>query len=80
MMKIIFIITPLIQNPHFMKRMLAISALVAIAAFATAFSSYQFSVKDHHATCTGSKSCSACKNCSACGHCAKRGGSCGVCK
>ncbi|HEX6426819.1 MAG TPA: hypothetical protein VF008_04000 [Niastella sp.] len=63
-----------------MKRMLAISALVAIAAFATAFSGYRYSIKDHHATCTGSKYCSACKNCSACGHCAKRGGSCGVCK
>jgi len=72
---------PLIQNPHFMKRMLVISALVAIAAFATAFSGYRYSVvKDHHATCTGSKYCNACKNCKYCGHCAKNGGSCGVCK
>jgi hypothetical protein len=63
-----------------MKRMLAVSALVAIAAFATAFSGYHYSLKDHHATCKGSKYCSACKNCKYCGHCAKNGGSCGVCR
>ncbi|WP_205513160.1 hypothetical protein [Longitalea arenae] len=66
-----------------MKRMLAVSALVAIAAFATAFSGYRYhvkDVKDHHATCKGSRYCTACKNCKYCGHCAKNGGSCGVCK
>lgn len=63
-----------------MKRTLAVCALVAIAAFATAFSGYSYNRNKHHETCKGSKYCSACKNCSRCGHCAKNGGSCGVCK
>lgn len=63
-----------------MKRMLAVSALVAVAAFATAYSGYAYNLKKHHATCKGSKYCTACKNCSSCGHCAKKGGSCGVCR
>lgn len=63
-----------------MKRILAVSALVAIAAFATAFSSYSYSINKHHETCKGSRYCTACKNCSRCGHCAKNGGTCGVCK
>ena len=62
-----------------MKRMLAISALVAITAVGTTFTAYAFN-KKHHETCKGSRYCTACKNCSRCGHCAKSGGSCGVCK
>lgn len=63
-----------------MKRMIAITALVTVAALGTAFAGYTYHVNKHHATCTGSRYCNACKNCNYCKHCAKNGGTCGVCR
>jgi hypothetical protein len=63
-----------------MKKTIIIAGILAVTAFATAYSAYTYKVKTHHATCTGSKNCNACKNCKYCGHCAKNGGTCGVCK
>jgi hypothetical protein len=63
-----------------MKRTIAIAAMVAVAALGTAFTGYNYHVKNHHATCTGSRYCHACKNCKYCNHCAKQGGTCGVCR